>query len=383
MPDAELVTEVERLAELTPEWDALAAECGMPQTSPAWVLAWWRHVAPPGAVPRAVVVRDGATLVGLAPYYVEPGTGGRVDYRLPGIEIAGRLAPLARTGREWDVAEAIGATLAAAEPRPDALLFEAAPVEALWGAALRERWPGPLRPRLWRTNLDACPLVTLREESFDAWLAGKSSNFRGQMRRLRRRFAEAGGVSRPATRETLADDAAALTRLHAMRWVGRGHSNLVDLGDRFSAMVRDAGEQLLDDGRLSLRVLELDGYPVCAQLFLAAGATVLFVNGGWDERHADLKPSLLCLLDAVEDAFAHGAQRIDLGVGQQSYKLRFADGSMPVEWGVLMAPGPRLPLTALRTAPAFARSELRAGALRVLSDEQVERLRAAQRKLRR
>ena len=383
MPGAELVTEVERLAELTPEWDALAAECGMPQLSPAWVLAWWRHVAPPAAALRAVVVRDGAALAGLAPYYVERGTGGRVDYRLPGIEIAGRLAPLARTGREWDVAEAIGAALAGADPRPDALLFEAAPVEALWAAALRERWPGPLRPRLWRTNLDACPLVTLREESFDAWLAGKSSNFRGQMRRLRRRFAEAGGISRLATRETLADDAATLTRLHAMRWVGRGHSNLVDLGDRFSALVHDAGEQLIDDGRLSLRVLELDGEPVCAQLFLAAGATALFVNGGWDERHADLKPSLLCLLDAVEDAFAHGAQRIDLGVGQQSYKLRFADGSMPVEWGVLMAPGRRLPLTALRTAPAFARSELRAGALRVLSDEQVERLRTAQRRLRR
>jgi len=383
MPGAELVTEVERLAELTPEWDALAAECGMPQLSPAWVLAWWRHVAPPAAALRAVVVRDGAALAGLAPYYVERGTGGRVDYRLPGIEIAGRLAPLARTGREWDVAEAIGAALAGADPRPDALLFEAAPVEALWAAALRERWPGALRPRLWRTNLDACPLVTLREESFDAWLASKSSNFRGQMRRLRRRFAEAGGISRLATRETLADDAATLTRLHAMRWVGRGHSNLVDLGDRFSALVHDAGEQLIDDGRLSLRVLELDGEPVCAQLFLAAGATALFVNGGWDERHADLKPSLLCLLDAVEDAFAHGAQRIDLGVGQQSYKLRFADGSMPVEWGVLMAPGRRLPLTALRTAPAFARSELRAGALRVLSDEQVERLRTAQRRLRR
>ena len=49
--------------------------------------------------------------------------------------------------------------------------------------------------------------MSLQEGSFDAWLAGRSSNFRGQMRRLRRRFVEAGGSSRLATPATLATDA--------------------------------------------------------------------------------------------------------------------------------------------------------------------------------
>jgi CelD/BcsL family acetyltransferase involved in cellulose biosynthesis len=382
MPETELVTDVEALAALTPEWDALAVAGGLPQMSPAWVLAWWRHVAPPSAEPRAVVVRDGKALVGLAPYYVDPGGGGRVDYRLPGIEIAARLAPLATPGREWDVAEAIGAALAQAEPRPDALLFEGAPIEDHWLTALRERWPGPLRPPLRTTSLDSAPQMTLRADSFDAWLAGRSSNFRGQMRRMRRRFAEAGGISRLATHATLAADAATFQRLHAMRWDGRGHSNLVDLGERFSAMIVDMGEQLLDDGRLALRVLELDGEPVAAQLFVGAGGTTLFVNGGWDERHAQFKPSLLCLLDAVEDAYASGARRLDLGVGEQSYKLRFADASEPLAWAVLLVPSGRLPLTAARTAPAVVRSRLRSGAQRALPPERVEQLRTAQQRLR-
>jgi hypothetical protein len=47
-----------------------------------------------------------------------------------------------------------------------------------------------------------------------------------------------------------------------------------------------------------------------------------------------------------------------------------------------MVPGARLPLTALRTAPALTRFRLRASAQRMLSEEQVERLRNAQRKLR-
>jgi CelD/BcsL family acetyltransferase involved in cellulose biosynthesis len=383
MLEAELITDVEQLAALSADWDALAAACALPQMSPAWVLAWWRHVAPADAALRAVVARDGKDVVGLAPLYVEPHGGGRVDYRLPGIELAGRLAPLARAGREWEVAEATAAALARAQPRPDALRFEGVPLDGHWLAALRDGWPGPLRPPLRITQVEGNPLMSMEEGSFDDWMASRSSNFRQQMRRLRRRFAEAGGVSRLATRATLADDATALTRLHAMRWDGRGRSNLVDLGERFAAFVVDCGEQLLDDGRFALRMLELDGEAICAQLFVRAGGTTLFVNGGWDERHASLKPSLLCLLDAVEEAFGLGVERFDLGVGVQSYKLRFADGSAPLAWGVLMTPGARLPLTAARTAPALAQARLRDAARRMLAPERVERLQAARARLRR
>jgi len=381
MADAELVEDVERLAALTPEWDALATACELPQASPAWVLAWWRHVAPERALPRSVAVRDGERLVGLAPFYVETG-GGRVDYRLPGIEIAARLAPLALPGREWEVAEAVAGALAGADPRPDALRFEGTPLDAHWLTALRDGWPGPLRPPLRIPQVEGNPMLALEAASFEEWLAGRSSNFRQQMRRLQRRFEQAGGVSRLATRDSLAADAAALTRLHTMRWDGRGHSNLVDLGERFSAFVTDLGERLLDEDRFALRVLELDGEPICAQLFVAAGGTVLFVNGGWDERHAAMKPSLLCLLDAVEQAYAQGLRRVDLGVGVQSYKLRFADGSAPLGWGVLMAPHGRLPLTAARTAPALASARLRDGARRVLSEQHVERLKDVRARLR-
>jgi CelD/BcsL family acetyltransferase involved in cellulose biosynthesis len=382
MLDTELVTEVQRLEALAPAWDALAVADALPQMSPAWVLAWWRHVAPAGAASRAVAVRDGDELVGLAPFYVVPGDG-RCDFRLPGIEIAARLAPLALPGREPEVAEAVGRALAGVSPRPDALLFEGAPVATGWDAALRARWPGPLRPPLWRTRVDGAPLVSLREESFDAWLAGKSSNFRSQMRRLRRRFAQAGGTARVATRASLAADAAALAHLHASRWEDKGHSNLVDLGERFSAMIVEAGERLLDEDRLALRLLELDGEPICAQLFIAAGGRVLFVNGGWDERHASLKPSLLCLLDAVEDAFARSADELDLGVGEQSYKQRFADGDTQLLWATLLVPGRRLPLSAARSLPALLQAQARSVAMRRLPDDRVEQLKRLRLRLQR
>ncbi len=379
---AEMVTAQDALEPLSAEWDALAIACDRPQVTPGFVLSWWRHVAQPDARLRFVVVRDGELLVGIAPFYVEPSAHrARIDYRLPGIELCAGIAPLAVRGREWDVAAAIGETLAHATPHPSLIALEGLPLAAPWPAALRERWPGARRPTLRQYHLDGCPLITLRERSFEAWLAGKSANFRGQMRRLRRGFAAAGGTTRLAADATLEQDVATFARLHAQRWDGRGESNLVRLGARLPAMLADAGRALLPSGRFRLRMLELDGEAISAQLFLAAGQTVLYVNGGWDERQAKLKPSLVGLLDTVEQTFATGERRVDLGVGEQAYKQRFADGNDPVAWSVLIPPGPRRPLTRAHTAPMRMRYLVRDAAKRTLTHEQADRLRALRARL--
>ena len=374
---AELVTAKDALEPLSPEWDALAVACDRPQMAPGVVLAWWRHVAPADARPRVVAVRDGGRLIGLAPFYVEPSARRlRVDYRLPGVELCAGLAPLAVPGREREVAKAIGARLACATPRPDLIALEGLPTAAPWADALRSAWPESRRPVLHCYQQCGSPVVTLRQPSFDAWLADKSANFRGQMRRLHRKFEAAGGTTRLAAAATLDDDVAAFARLHAGRWEGRGRSSLAQLGARLPAMLSDAGRTLVPSGRFRLRVLELDGEPISAQLFLVAGGTVLYVNGGWDERHAALKPSMLGLLYTVEAAFATGERRIDLGVGEQPYKQRFADACDLLGWSILLPPGRRRPLTRAHAAPMLARYAARDAAKRVLTDAQVERVKA-------
>jgi CelD/BcsL family acetyltransferase involved in cellulose biosynthesis len=374
---AQIVTTRDALEPLSAEWDVLAVACDRPQMAPGVVLPWWRHVAPDDAQPRLVTVREGDRLVGLAPFYVEPSARrARVDYRLPGIELFAGLAPLALPGRESEVAQEISATLARATPRPDVIALEGVPTATAWGDALRSRWPGRRRPALRRYQLHCSPIITLDEPSFDAWFGAKSTNFRGQMRRLRRKFAAAGGTSRVATEATLDDDVAAFARLHAERWEGRAKSSLVELGDRLPAMLSDVGRTLLPSGRFRLRMLELDGEAISAQLFLAAGGTVLYVNGGWDVRHAGLKPSMLGLLDTVEEAFAMGEQRLDLGVGDQDYKQRFADDDAPIGWCILMPPGRRRLLTRAHTAPMLTSYALRRAAKRALTDTQADWLRA-------
>lgn len=180
---SEVITELSPLGPLESKWDELAVANQLPLMSPACVMAWWRHLAPPGAEPRVVVVRDGGQLVGLAPFYVDlAGRGGRRGLRLPGIELGGRLAPLAAPGHQQAVAETLAEMLADASLCPALVAFEGMPLLADWAGTLREAWPGGRRPASRRYQVSGCPTVSLQATSFDAWLSAKSSNFRREMR---------------------------------------------------------------------------------------------------------------------------------------------------------------------------------------------------------
>jgi CelD/BcsL family acetyltransferase involved in cellulose biosynthesis len=379
--EAEIVADRDQTDALAPAWHALAVACREPLATPGWMLTLWRQLEADAQAPRIVAVREAGQLVGLAPLCVERASSSHAGYRL----LSGatpRTTPLAVAGREWEVAGAVANALAGASPRPDLLALEGIPVAGGWPLALAEQWPGRMRPLLRRYFTMSSPTLALTP-SFDAWLGAKSSNFRSQMRRMRRRFAEAGGTGRFSTQETLHDDVAALVRLHAGRWRGRGESSIVAGGAALAAAFEATGRLLLEDGGLRLRMLEVDGEAISAQLFAAAGGEVIYFNGGWDERFARLKPAMLGILDAIEDAFERGDARMDLGPGAQPYKLRFADGAEPLSWWVLIPPGRHLPLTLARTLPTTTWRELRTAAKRALPPERVDRLRELRGRVRR
>ncbi len=80
--------------------------------------------------------------------------------------------------------------------------------------------------------------------------------------------------------------------------------------------------------------------------------------GGFDDEWAREKPALVALLAAVEDAFARGDKRVDLGGGTQGYKLRFSDGQDELQWTSLAPRTARAPLDWVRLAPWRARGAL-------------------------
>jgi CelD/BcsL family acetyltransferase involved in cellulose biosynthesis len=341
--DAEVIDHVAALQRVREAWDALAVADALPTTSPAWALAWWRNLAPAGAALRVVVVRDGDAVVGVAPFALGHSDGAAIYDLL--AEDTGRNAPLAAPGREWSVAEAATEALVAMTPTPTIVRFRSAPLGRWfgpWVAAMRQAEGATgVRTVLRQSPVTHCPVLPLAG-TFDDWLGGKSANFRSEMRRLRKRFANAGATIRTTTPETVDDDLRTYMRLHLARWDGGGSVYGTIEAQLLAALTETA--RALPSERFRLYVAEIDGVPIGAQLFLAAGGEVMYHNGGWDEAHARLKPGIVGILHAVEEGFAHGDRRIDFGPGTHPYKLRFATGDDPIVATSFAVVGPRLAL---------------------------------------
>ena len=348
--------EAEALAE---GWDALAVAAGRPLSAPAWQMAWWRTMAPPGAELRVIAVEDGERLAGLAPYMVVRRTGLAHYLPLGGPDMGVRNVPLAEPGRELVVARAVAAALAACTPRPAIVSLDQIDAGSPWPMLLRRAWPGAVPPRVERVRSAPAPTLHLDAASYEDWLASKSSNFRQRLRRDARKLAEAGA------RTTLVTTAAGLEqaldhfrRLHGDRW-GDSTPLADEAGHR---MMLDAGLALLPSGRFRVWVIDIEGAPVTVQIFVAAGGEVTYWNGGWDPEYSSLSPAMLGICAGIEDAFARGERRVDFGEGDHHYKTRLADHDEDIEWVRLhprtLGYGRNLLVTAPPRLRALARSAL-------------------------
>jgi CelD/BcsL family acetyltransferase involved in cellulose biosynthesis len=318
----EVIDDVAAVARYVEAWDALAVESGRPYCAPGWLLAWWRHAAPPRSTLAVVIVREGHDVVGVGPFWSRLAPLGRV-YRTLGWRAASPVTPLARRGRESDVAAAVTRALGAgARPAPG-LRLESAPAGSRWPALLVDGWPGSHSAVIVPRGSAIAPAVTLRHPDIDAWFATRSQNFRQQMRRARRAVEAAGGRFRLSRREDIDRDVDALVALHHARWQDRGGSAVLDA--RMEAVLRDAGRALVDSGRYRLWSIDIDGRSISTHLFLAAGGTQCYWLGGFDETWAAQRPALLALVAAVQHGIELGEERLDLGPGAEDYKYRFAD----------------------------------------------------------
>lgn len=344
------------------QWDQLALQRRRPFAAPAWSLAWWEALRPPGAEMRVVLLADGEELAGVLPLFC---VGRRY------APLGGGMAPvepLAAPGREGEVAEAAVRALEPASPRPARLELEARADSPDWAALLGGAWGGGRGPWRWRSSSAPVPCIDLGD-GFDAWMAAKSSSFRREAKRKRRRLDDAGASLRFASEDSLERDVVAFMRLHRLRLAGQGGSSLKDR--RVERMLTAVGRELLPAGRFRLLCIDIDGEPIAAQLLLAAGRELSAWNSGFDEAHARLSPSMQCILEALRDGSERGERTMSLGPGAQDYKYRLADREESLNTDVLVPHGRGYPLARARLAPRQARAALAAR----LSPEAKRRLR--------
>lgn len=333
---AELLDDVAAIDEIAPGWDGLAVACARPYCAPDWMMSWWRHLGSSERLLRVVVVFDGDEVVGIGPFFVDRTPRGAVRWRLLASQTSSRVEPLARPGTEGRVAPALVAAVAATDPAPDFVSFEGTVATSLWPDLFRARWPGRIRPLRQVEMTMPAPTLTFGNRTFHEWFDSRSKNFR-EIARRGRRIVEGGAFFKVArTEEDARAGVAEFARLHHARWAARGGSGVLD--ERVEAMISDAAALMAPSERLRLWTIQTDQGVVAAEIFVAAGGEVSNWLGGFDEDWSRFGPSLLLLLQALDQAWELGDLRFDLGSGTQEYKARFANGADELEWSLVVPP---------------------------------------------
>jgi CelD/BcsL family acetyltransferase involved in cellulose biosynthesis len=277
-----------------------------PFQSPAWLIPWWGTFAPGKLC--VLAVRHGATLVGLAPFYVE--ASGRA---LPlGVSVSDYLDVLVDPDHLASAGDVLSGAIADSlhadmsswvlpELRPTAQALDLAP------DAIGELHPG-----------DVCPVLAIPDQGCELSEVVPQARMR-KVRMARHRAERVGGYAiEVCDAPVLADALGDLVRLHASRWAERGGGIFAD--ERVEAFHRKALPALERAGLLRLLRCRIGGEVAGVYYGLRDGNCAYAYIGGFDPQHSYASPGTLLIAAAIEDALAAGAREFHFLRGDEPYK---------------------------------------------------------------
>jgi CelD/BcsL family acetyltransferase involved in cellulose biosynthesis len=304
-----LLHPVATFGEIADEWRALAEAAGNPFMTPEWCETWLSRglVA---AEPRLFAARRGdGSLAALVPLVLTRGRYVR-KARLLGYGASNELGPVSAPQDAELAARALRESLDSIRREWDVFLGEDLPgsgwAARLGGVAVSSRG-GPVVRGPW--------------ESWDAYLASRSRDFRQEWRRKERRLQERGlrytTVTEPSELPAAMD---VLFRLHRALWGERADPWFAGAEE----LHRSFAETALAKGWLRLRLLELEGRPAAVYLGYRFGATEWAYQFGRDPSEERGSIGAVIAGHAVRASIEEGASLFHLGPGAQEYKRRLA-----------------------------------------------------------
>jgi CelD/BcsL family acetyltransferase involved in cellulose biosynthesis len=314
------------LAALEPEWQRLIGSMAEPSifASPEWTRTWWANFGEGRRLHLAGARRAGE-LVALAPFCTTRRRGLRVREFLGSEEIdlgsflvapgeaplATRLATFVLEQGDWDLfdlwcvergsstAVALGEALAAHGAGHD---FSPLPVN---------------------------PVLDIRSEG---WGAAASRSMLKDLARQRRVLGRQGKLELVFPRDVEQVEAALveLRTLHQERWKGQGEISRLQLPD-YWAWLRAITLEAWRQSWLYLPRLTLDGRLIAIGLYLLYRRRLFYWMGGHVHDFVRHSPNLLLTLAVIEDLRSAGtADVLDFGRGDEWYKLRWTQSSLPL-----------------------------------------------------
>jgi CelD/BcsL family acetyltransferase involved in cellulose biosynthesis len=324
----ETISSEASFAELAESWDDLVR--AMPRPSPhllhAWLLSWWRHYGDEESDLAVNVAYREGKLVGALPACVLRLRGLRVLTFL-GAEQATLADMLLADGESDEVAAELAERAVSTEH--DFADFFGLPASSRLTAALGSS-------RLQLIMRAEAPVLDLNGSDWETvYRTRLSSNQRALHRRRARQLAKLGKVETTIarTREELGPALEDAFALHALRWQGRpDRSDFgTTTGKRFH---REATSALAELDVARIVTLKLDGRPIAFVYYFAFEGRMCCHRLAFDPEFQRFSPGVVNRFDALENAFAEGATRVEFFGGTERYKMELADRLEPLHEGL-------------------------------------------------
>ncbi len=312
----DVLTETSALEAIRPAWNRLAEErSAQPFALPGMAIAWWRWLGK-GEL-SVVTARSGqGELVGLAPLFRRSRAGLQtVSFLGRGLGAVGELliAPAKAdiAGAMWSAFDPASTVFDLGDYRHRGAGFEALRHHADWEVHAELR--------------DECPVLDLAGvASVDAYLASpQRSGLRKKLARAHRDLAPREATLSVHTEpEAVLGEWGRLSSLYdrAEAANGRIHLGRAPYQDFFQAALAACAAA----GQLAILTLSIGGRRAAFDVYLLSGTTAFVVLGRFDPDLAQYSPGQLLAEHGVQWTIDRGHSVIDLQLGGDQYKRRWA-----------------------------------------------------------
>jgi CelD/BcsL family acetyltransferase involved in cellulose biosynthesis len=320
-------------ADVTDEWNRLAAACGDRGlfVSPAWFEQWWR-VFGRDAELFAVVMRKRGSVKGIFPCLLSPQPGGRLHLGVPTSE-----AYFDFVLDEAEAGQQLALFVSVLERKRGFLPGE-------FGFLSTTHGHGPAFERLLRQRRFPIfadergfgPLIDLSQPAWEAVEATLHSKLKNNIRKGRRRAEREGPLLLEvvSTEDRLQETLTEAIAIERSGWKGERGTPIADdpLKD---AYYRSLAAWAASEGRLYLAVLRHNQKMVAFDLCIRSGKTIYAVKTGYDQAAARFSAGNIMRLDSLRRMHGTGVTSYDLLGLYYGWKTEWTSVSDRCRWLVV------------------------------------------------
>lgn len=311
----EIHTEATILASLAPAWTRLLAQSPRATifSTPEWADTWWRSFGQQREL-LILTLRDGADVVGIAPFFIERSGERRLVRFMGGVDVTDYEDVIAQPGKESMLWEAVLEYLG---PQPWELDLHNVPGASPTIEILRQKGPASGYCVAIERE-DVCPVIDPLPPSWDAYVDSLDKRSRHELRRKRRRLTGDSDLEieitwhAPDLPKAMED----FIRLHKLSSADKSEFMTPQMSGYFG----DLAQMCQQHGWLSLAFLAVSGKRVSSIMSFEYGDTFYLYNSGYDPDFEHLSAGVMLKALAVDYAITSGKRCYDFLQGSEPYK---------------------------------------------------------------